>query len=194
MDLDFSPVIWPEETAPPDAINCTKCELHCQAPRVIWGEGNPHAPITIILDNPGAREDKEGQPFVCGTRQTLQKAAFEAGFTMKDLYVTYLLKCRPRHRYDKELARAACLPYLEQQIQASQPQLVFCMGNTAVQWFFNDMEAEVKKLRGSWHTIRNLPTLVAYHPLAIRRRPNLAGLFADDWAMLAQRFFQLQNL
>lgn len=33
----------------------------------------------ILLDNPGAREDRERNSFICGTRQTLQKAAYEAG-------------------------------------------------------------------------------------------------------------------
>lgn len=30
---------------------------------MVWGEGNPAAPIMIILDNPGAREDREGKLF-----------------------------------------------------------------------------------------------------------------------------------
>ncbi|MEK5389445.1 uracil-DNA glycosylase family protein [Margalitia sp. FSL K6-0131] len=44
---------------------------------MIWGEGNPNGDIYVILDNPGAREDREGNPFVCGTRQTLQQAIEE---------------------------------------------------------------------------------------------------------------------
>jgi DNA polymerase len=55
---------------------------------VIWGEGNPNAPIFIILDNPGAREDREGTPFVCGTRETLQYGMMEAGLDI-DLVCLY---------------------------------------------------------------------------------------------------------
>ncbi|MDS1030645.1 hypothetical protein RDV78_09230 [Bacillota bacterium LX-D] len=59
MESTFLPIIWLEKAAPVDVANCQKCELHCQRSRVIWGEGNPNAPIIVILDNPGAREDKE---------------------------------------------------------------------------------------------------------------------------------------
>ncbi|UOR13621.1 uracil-DNA glycosylase family protein [Halobacillus amylolyticus] len=63
---------------------------------MVWGEGDLlEAPIIIILDNPEAREDREGNPFVCGTRQALQQAANEAGLTMNDLYVTFNLKGKP---------------------------------------------------------------------------------------------------
>ncbi len=61
MSQDFSPVIWPEEKVPEQAANCQKCELHCQRSRIIWGEGNPKAPILVLLDNPGAREDNQVQ-------------------------------------------------------------------------------------------------------------------------------------
>lgn len=188
MNPDFTPVIMPEDAAPSDVLGCQKCELHCQRSRVVWGEGNPDAPIIAILDNPGAREDKEGNPFVCGTRQTMQLAAFKAGLGIDDLYVTYILKCRPIRRYDKETARGTCMSYLLQQIEEKRPKLAICLGNTAVQWFFGNPEAEVKNLRGDWHTVRGIPTRVSYHPLAVRRRPNLFNQFAVDWQMLAGRY------
>ncbi|HEX2946282.1 MAG TPA: uracil-DNA glycosylase [Clostridia bacterium] len=189
MKSDFTPALWPEDTAPEEAINCRKCELCRQRSRVIWGEGNPSAPIAVILDNPGAREDKEGNPFVCGARLKLQEAAHEAGLGAEDLYVTYILKCRPARRYDKGNARGTCMGYLAQQLERQKPKLVFCMGNTAVQWYFGDMEAEVKNLRGAWHDIKGSPTAVTYHPLAVRRRPNLMPQYLKDWQLLADRYF-----
>ena len=56
-------VILPEEAAPPGMQHCERCELSNQRDRVIWGEGNPKAPIVMILDNPGAREDGRGIRF-----------------------------------------------------------------------------------------------------------------------------------
>ncbi len=194
MKQDFSPVIWPEEKVPEQAAHCQKCELHCQRSRIIWGEGNPKAPILVLLDNPGAREDKSGIEFVCGTRQTLQRAVFEAGLQMRDLYVTYVLKCRPLRRYDKETARSVCIKYLVQQIDLLKPMFVFCLGNTATQWFFGEKDAEVKNLRGTWHFVRGYTTTATYHPLAIRRRPNLYPTFLNDWKILAKRYFKEKPL
>ena len=189
MEPDFSPTLWPETEAPPEALDCRKCELHHQRSRVIWGEGNPNSSIIVILDNPGAREDKMGKQFICGSRQTLQLAAFKTGLGMEDMFITYILKCRPTRHYNKEDARDTCMAYLINQIQTQAPKLSFCLGNTATQWFFGTSDAEVKNLRGTWHNVRGIPTSVTYHPLAIRRRPNLLYQFTQDWGMLARRYF-----
>jgi DNA polymerase len=67
MDSNFTPIIWPEDIAPKEAFNYQQCEICSEKSRIIWGEGNPKASILVIFDNPGAREDKEGKEFVCGT-------------------------------------------------------------------------------------------------------------------------------
>lgn len=184
--MPFKPTMWPEEAPPKKLEKCDKCELCHQRSRVIWGEGNPTAPLLVMLDNPGAREDREGQPYVCGTRETLQKAVYEVGLTMDDVYVTYILKCRPVRAYDKTAARRICLPHLKEQIQLKDPKLALCLGNVAVQAFFQNPELEVKNLRETWHEVEGLRVAVSYHPLAVRRRPNLYGIFLADWRMVAE--------
>jgi uracil-DNA glycosylase len=185
---DFCPVIWPEDPTPDYFKSCTECGLYKQGSRMVWGEGNPDAPIMVILDNPGAREDTEGSPFVCGTRQTLQKASKQVGLEKDDLYVTYILKRRPIRAYDKEHARKTCKMHLEQQLQLKKPLFILCLGNVAVQSFFDDPDADVKSLRGGWHDVRGFQTTVAYHPLAVRRRPNLEPIFLDDWKRVAEQY------
>ncbi|WP_144399745.1 uracil-DNA glycosylase [Bacillus sp. OxB-1] len=189
----FCPEIWPEDKTPPSEKNCKECGLYEQGTRMVWGEGNPKAPIMIVLDNPGAREDREGTPMVCGTRQTLQQAAFEAGLSKGSLYVTYVLKRKPIRAYDKETVRHICIRHLVRQLEEQQPELVLCLGNVAVQSFFQNPEAEVKQLRGSWHDVRGYRTAVAYHPLAARRRPNLYPLLAEDLKFVAAELNRKRN-
>ncbi|CAM3097514.1 uracil-DNA glycosylase [Filibacter tadaridae] len=153
---------------------------------MVWGEGNPDAPIMIILDNPGARENREGDAFLCGTRQTLQEVANDAGLDIDDLYVTYILKRKPVRAYEKEKVRHICMKHLDQQLKEKKPTLILCLGNVAVQSFFQNPEAEVKTLRGSWYDIRGFKTAVAYHPLAVRRRPNLRSLLLEDLKFVAE--------
>lgn len=183
----FTPAAWLEDPVPAEFENCTRCELYKQRTRMIWGEGNPRADILVLLDNPGCREDKSGSAFVCGTRQTLQLAAYTVGLREKDLYITYILKCRPMRKYNKETARGICLGHLEQQIQMYNYSIAFCLGDTAVKAFFSDPEKSVKVTRGTWHNIRGLLTFTSYHPLAVRRRPNLSGNFIKDWEQVAER-------
>ncbi|MCX7709282.1 MAG: uracil-DNA glycosylase [Clostridia bacterium] len=188
METSFSPEVWQEDPVPEQYQFCERCELCAQRARMIWGEGSPNASILVILDNPGLRENQEGVSFVCGTRQALQKAAFNAGLGMQELYVTYILKCRPVRKYDKEGARNTCKKYLRHQIEQTKPAFALCLGNIAVQTFFEDSEAEVKNLRGLWHSIGDLKVLASYHPLAVRRRPNLRKYFYEDWMLLAEAY------
>jgi DNA polymerase len=189
----MEPRSWKEDMPPPGLEACDMCELAKQRSRVIWGEGNPAAPIIVVLDNPGAREDASGEPFVCGTRQTLQEAAAGAGLGEEELYVTYVLKCRPVRTYDKAAARATCFSHLQQQLVRQRPQLAICLGDVATQTFFGDETVQVKLLRGAWNEARGLPTTVTYHPLAVRRRPTLRGVFLHDWRLLAARWRELQT-
>ncbi|WP_010677349.1 uracil-DNA glycosylase [Bacillus timonensis] len=181
----FCPIMWNEDPTPEDQRDCKECGLYEHGSRMIWGEGNPKAPIMIILDNPGAREDREGNPMVCGTRQTLQKAAHEAGIDEEQMYVTYIVKRQPKRAYDKGKTREICMKHLYAQLEEQKPKLIICLGNVAVQSFFQDQELEVKGLRGNFYQMNGYQTTVAYHPLAARRRPNLYPLLLEDMQLVA---------
>lgn len=184
--MSLQPILLPEDQIPIWGQDYSKCEICTRASRLIWGEGNPNAQIMVILDNPGAREDKECVPFICGARQALQMGIRQAGIALDDIYVTYLLKCRPRRAYNKEEVYAFSKPFLLRQIELSQPRFLVCLGNVVVQVLLEDNNASVKQLRGRWHNVLGLPTMISYHPLATRRMPNLASIFAKDWLMLAK--------
>src|SRR5699024_7180080 len=119
----FCPEIWSEDPTPTSEQNCESCGLYKQGTRMIWGEGSRTAQIMIVLDNPGAREDKEGNPIVCGTRQTLQRAIHQVGLNKEHVYVTYILKRRPIRKYDKELTRKICMNrHLHKQLEQLKPK------------------------------------------------------------------------
>ncbi|WP_274361811.1 uracil-DNA glycosylase [Paenibacillus thermotolerans] len=183
----FAPEAWPEDPAPPHAADCRNCELFKQRKRVIWGEGNPNGPLLALLDNPGAREDANGEAFVCATRAKLQQAVHDAGLTKEDVYATYLLKCRPIRAYDKAKARESCGGWLAEQTEAMRPKAVVLLGLVVAQHVLGLPEAEMSDLRGRWHEAFGAPAIVTYHPLAVHRRPNLYRNFAEDWAAAAAR-------
>jgi uracil-DNA glycosylase family 4 len=185
MDRCEEPALWPEDPLPKEAADYQQCEICTPKSRIIWGEGNPKASIVVVLDNPGAREDKDGNATVCGTRQTLQTALSRANLPAEDVYLTYLLKCRPLHWYNKEAVRAFSLPFLIRQIKRIQPRFIVCLGDVVVQTMLGDPDAHVKDVRGMWHVVLSCPCMISYHPLAVRRRPNLMPKFMADWDMLA---------
>ena len=176
----------PEEPVPEYAVGCSRCELCKQRKRIIWGEGHPGAPIIVLLDNPGAKEDNTGAPFVCGTRQTLLSLAYEAGINYEQLYITYVVKCRPVRSYNKKQARVTCMEYFYSQVNRHEYQVLLCLGNVALQTLLNDDTAEVKNYRGHWNTWNGLRMATSYHPLAVRRRPNLFTHAILDWRMVSK--------
>ncbi len=154
--------------------------------RLIWGEGNSAAPVFIVLDNPGARETKEGEPFLCGTRETLQKGISAAGLELEQIYVSFLLKARPLKKYDKEKARRLSLNFLLEQIKKHEPTVVVCLGDVGAKAYFADPQVSAKSLRAQRHILHGFTTVVSYHPLAVRRRPSLYRYFVEDLSLAAQ--------
>jgi uracil-DNA glycosylase len=75
----FCPELWPEEPPLITLKIAVNSVFMSTGSRKVWGEGNPEEHIMVILDNPGAREDCEGNPIVCRTRHSLQKAAINVG-------------------------------------------------------------------------------------------------------------------
>lgn len=188
------PVIWPEDPVPEHCTDCQECDLYKHHSRMVWGEGNAEAPILLLLDNPGLREDRDGHSFVCGTRQTMQQAAQEVGLKPEQLYATYVVKRRPVRAYDKTRTRRICMHHLDEQTNVMKPALVVCFGNVAVQSFFQNDELDVKSLRGMVREMRGLRTMATYHPLAVRRRPNLWPIFLEDWTLIAKEAARLQDM
>jgi DNA polymerase len=184
-DLPYS--ILSEDPVPEVFADCSKCELCTQGSRIIWGEGNHDAPTFILLDNPGLREDKNGVPFLCGTRKTMQELAFQTGLMLDKLYITFVVKCRPVRSYSKAKARAICLENFYWQLEKYKPEAIFCLGNVAIKALLSDDSAEVKTMRGRWHNWLGYSLAVSYHPLAVRRYPNLVPNALKDWHMVAKK-------
>lgn len=176
--LGAGPGAWPEDPAPP-GVSCAEFGLAGHG-RLVWGEGNPHGRLMIVLDNPGARETPAGAPYSCGTRMTLTRAAVEAGLDLTDIYVTYLVKCRPRRTYDRAVAHGAGLRHLAAQIGERRPAVLVLLGDVVTKAVTGRADAAVRTLRGSPLAVHRVPTVVSYHPLAARRRPNLYPALVQD--------------
>lgn len=185
-ERDSLPVeAWPEIPVPPDVVIDCKAFGLAGHGRLVWAEGNAEAPVMLLLDNPGARETKEGIPFVCGTRQTLRAAAMEADIDPDNVYVTFLTKCRPLRVYDKEHAWQVGRRYVAEQIRSLRPRVLVVFGDVVTRAMTEDSGTSVRNLRGKPLTIHGIPTVPTYHPLAARRRPNLFPVLVEDLARAA---------
>ena len=86
----------------------------------------------IIGQNPGAQEDEEGRPFVGKAGKYLTKALLENGLRNEDIFITNIVKHKtPKNRKPYADEIAACLPYLQQQIEIIKPKKILLLGIAA---------------------------------------------------------------
>src|SRR5581483_11409288 len=72
--------------------SCTRCPLYKHATQVVPGEGPTRAPIMMVGEQPGDKEDIAGQPFVGPAGRMLDQAIEEAGIDRKKVFVTNAVK------------------------------------------------------------------------------------------------------
>lgn len=154
-----------------EVASCTRCELSATRNKTVFARGNPNAKLVIVGEAPGADEDAQGLPFVGKAGQLLDKMISSMGLDPeKDVYVCNVIKCRPPgNRKPTPDEIAACLPYLQEQLSLTAPQVILAMGNTAVATLLQTTLG-ITKVRGQWKLYRGTTLLMpTYHPSYLLR-------------------------
>ena len=157
---------------------CVACGLSRTRAHVVFGEGNPDAPLMIIGEGPGQNEDATGRPFVGRAGALLDQCLRENGITRKHIYLCNVIRCRAcvleAGRYKNRPPTAeetqACAPWLEQTLHIIQPLVILCVGapsaSTIIRKGFRMMQE-----RGQWFESRYAPhAMAALHPAYILRQ------------------------
>ena len=158
-----------------DAVaRCTRCELYRTRTRPVLGVGDRHAQWLIVGEAPGAEEDRRGEPFVGAAGQLLDAMLQAIGLARgHNVYIANVLKSRPPGNRDPLPAEvAACLPYLERQIELIRPRLILAVGRIALQNLLGT-DSSLGRMRGQVHAFGGLktPLIVTYHPAYLLRKP-----------------------
>jgi uracil-DNA glycosylase len=156
---------------------CTGCELYKNATQVVFGKGPANARLMLIGEQPGDQEDLQGVPFVGPAGEVLDRALAEVGIARSEIYVTNVVKhfkWEPRgkrriHLTPRPVEIEACRPWLEAELNAVRPDLIVCLGSTALQALMGP-QFRVLKNRGRLFKTPWGPELMAtLHPSAILR-------------------------
>src|SRR5215203_771709 len=159
------------------AEGCRGCELYKDATQVVFGRGRRSAELMLVGEQPGDKEDLEGEPFIGPAGRLLDQALEEAGIDRSEAYVTNAVKhfkWRPRgkrrlHQTPRAGEIEACEPWLQAEVEAVQPQAVLAMGATAARALFGP-KVKVTKDRGRPLETPLAPVAaVTIHPSAILR-------------------------
>ena len=150
--------------------------------------------MMLVGEQPGDKEDLEGEPFVGPAGAMLKRALEDAGVRPEQVYVTNAVKhfsWEPRgkrriHKKPRASEIRACRPWLEAEIEAVRPTVIVCLGATAAQSLLGT-GFKLTAQRGQAIASPLAHAVVAtIHPSSILRAPDtesrhaaLAGLVDD---------------
>ena len=162
------------------ARSCTACPLHEGGTQTVFGEGPAPAPLLLVGEQPGDREDRAGRPFVGPAGGLLDRALGQAGIDRAEAYVTNVVKhfkWRPAgkrriHQKPNAAEVAACRPWLDRELELVQPSVVVLLGATAAQALLG-RSFRVTQCRGQLLQWDRAPlALATVHPSSILRAPD----------------------
>ncbi|MBI5908682.1 MAG: uracil-DNA glycosylase [Betaproteobacteria bacterium] len=160
---------------------CTACGLRKTCTQTVFGVGDERADWLLVGEAPGAEEDARGEPFVGQAGNLLDAMIACIGLKrVEDVFIAYVLKCRPPGNRNPERAEMAqCSPFLARQVELIRPRLILAMGRFACQTLL-DTDASIASLRGRLHRYQGVPLIVTYHPAyLLRSLPDKAKAWED---------------
>ncbi len=153
------------------AEGCTRCGLHRNRTRVVFGEGPEDADILIIGDAPSDAEDEYGLPFKGKPGALLDNLLKRAGVPRETVYLATVVKCRtPEGRQPEEDEVQSCAVFLHLQIRLIRPKVIVAVGEFAGQLLADEVGTPLKTLRNRVWEYENkvtgykCPVMVTYHP------------------------------
>jgi uracil-DNA glycosylase family protein len=161
---------------------CRGCPLYRHATQAVFGEGEAHARVMMIGEQPGDSEDLAGKPFVGPAGHVLDAALAAAGIPRDEVYVTNVVKHfkftrrgkRRIHDKPTQYEISACRPWLAAELAQVAPEIVVVLGATAAQSLLG-RTFRVTRERGVERATALAPhTFATVHPASVLRAPDEA--------------------
>ncbi|MBW3652348.1 MAG: UdgX family uracil-DNA binding protein [Actinobacteria bacterium] len=197
---DFFPEQLDLEALREAARHCRGCDLWEPATQTVFGEGPEDAPMVLVGEVPGDREDREGHPFVGPAGRELDKALHAVGIERSEVYVTNAVKHfkfeqRGKRRIHQKPSAAqvkACRPWLRAELDVVRPAALVVLGATAAKTLFGSA-FRLMAQRGRPLESDLAPLVIAtIHPSAILRgsdsesRQSQRELLTEDLRVAAE--------
>src|SRR5437763_13225027 len=169
------------------AAHCQACDLWKRGTQTVFGEGATRAPLMLVGEQPGNDEDLAGHPFVGPAGRLLDQALDEAGIDRRKAYVTNVVKhfkWEPRgkrriHAKPNSVEIAACVPWLQAELEVVKPNVLVCLGATAAQALLG-RAFRVTQSRGKFVESKLAHYVTAtVHPSSILRAPDAEARRAE---------------
>tara|TARA_Y100000310_G_scaffold297500_1_gene330570 strand:+ start:1197 stop:1739 length:543 start_codon:yes stop_codon:yes gene_type:complete len=158
---------------------CQSCPLSGERHKVVPGEGPDDAKVMFIGEAPGKDENISGRPFVGRSGQLLRRLIEQSGLAPSDVFITSVLKCRPpENRNPLPVEMEACKMWLDEQIEALNPQVIVPLGNFACKVLLD--KVGITAMRGSCFEKAGIKYCPTFHPAAATRDPRRVPYILED--------------
>ena len=158
---------------------CRACPIGQHATQAVCGEGPLRARLMVVAEQPGDQEDLRGRPLVGPSGQLFDRALADLDWDRASLFITNAVKhfkYEPRgkrrmHKTPSQHEAAACLHWLDGEIDLVRPEAVIALGATAAGSLLGRKVAVMSE-RGQWFDRPDgVRVLVTLHPAALLRMP-----------------------
>ena len=159
---------------------CRECPLGSIATQAVNGKGSVKPQLMFVGEQPGDKEDLAGEPFIGPAGQLFQRALDQLGQKRESIFVTnavrhFSFELRGKRRIHKtptQAEAAACLHWLENEIDLVQPGALVALGATAARSLLGRKVAVMSE-RGQWiERDDGRAVLVTVHPSSLLRTPD----------------------
>lgn len=162
---------------------CSRCPLHIGRTHAVPGDGPANATLMFIGEAPGFHEDQQGIPFVGAAGKFLNELLEKAGIDRGMVYITNVIKCRPPGNREPLIEEVnVCTPYLDQQIEIINPQVIITLGRHSMNRAFPDEKISV--VHGQPRKVNDRVYFPMYHPAAALHQPSLRSAVEADFDRL----------
>lgn len=178
---------------------CQACDLGKERTMAVPGEGGgvfghpgtldvgaDWSGVMAVGEAPGKNEDETGRPFCGAAGKNLDLGLKAAGLPRESVFITSINKCRPpKNRDPKPAEKAACKPFLDEQVAALQPTVIVALGRHGLSGLVDDPPKKFGDVRGKFlEGPGGVPVFCSLHPAAIIYRQAWRETYLDDWAWL----------
>lgn len=152
-------------------------ELGTLREKLVFSSGTPEAKIIFIGEAPGREEEEQGKPFVGPSGQLLTKIINAMGLNREDVYISNIVKYRPKveggnqgssNRKPSNIEVQKSLPFILEEINVIKPLLVVTLGGTAMEGLLN-INGTLSASRGKLYEKLGTKVIVTYHPSFLLR-------------------------
>lgn len=174
-----------------DAATCQRCELWERATQTVFGEGPVPAPLMLVGEQPGDKEDLEGEPFVGPAGRILDEALETVGIDRESVFLTNVVKhfrWRPspngkRRLHEKPSGAhvTACHVWIERELELVRPEVLVAMGGTAADALLGKGFSVTRDHGRPLESELARTTLITIHPSAVLRARDDRDAMFDEF-------------